>query len=146
MKEYEYIVQAVEGYLCDELTALICSENYRNKSYDSGYRKIFERYQSLHRNFEENCEQFTNPVREAESAEEFKQRCLTFQQQVRRQFLEDILLCTPADIKGATEEYLKELRAEEFQTVAKRICLYPYLVSVLREHKKKEVGCHGKKI
>lgn len=30
MKEYEYIVEALEGYLCDELTGMICSENYRN--------------------------------------------------------------------------------------------------------------------
>lgn len=143
MKEYEYVVKAVEGYLCDELTALICSENYRNRSYDRGYRKLFKRYQQLRTNFEEKCRQFSDPAQETAVTEEFKRQCQENQQQVRSQFLEDIQLCTKSDIKGAMKDYLEGLEAEEFQTVSKRICLYPYLVSVLREHEKKEVGCHG---
>ena len=143
MKEYEYVVKAVEGYLCDELTALICSENYRNISYDRGYRKLFNRYQELRADFEEKREQFSNPDHETAVTEEFKCQCQKNQQEVRSQFLKDIQLCTQADMKGEIKYYLEELEAEEFQTVAKRICLYPYLVSVFREHKKKEVGCHG---
>lgn len=143
MKEYEYIVKAVEGYLCDELTALICSENYRNRSYDIGYRKLFQRYQQLRTNFEEKREQFSDPDQETAVTEEFIRQCQENQQQVRSQFLEDIQLCTKSDMKGAMKDYLEELEAEEFQTVAKRLCLYPYLVSILREDDKKEVGCHG---
>lgn len=143
MKEYEYVVEAVEGYLCDELTALICSENYRNRSYDSGYRKLFKRYQQLRINFEKKREQFTNPLQKTAATEEFKRHCQENQQQVRSQFLEDIQPCTQVDMKGAMRDYLEGFEAEEFQTVAKRICLYPYLVSVFREHEKKEVGCHG---
>lgn len=139
MKEYEYIVKVVEGYLCDELTSLICSENYRNRSYDKGYRELFMRYQQLRTDFEKNYELFTSPAREIEAAAQFKCQCQENQQQIRLQFLEDIQLCTQANMKGAMEDYLDGLKAEEFQTVAKRICLYPYLVFVLREHKKKEV-------
>lgn len=58
--------------------------------------------------------------------------------------MNDIQACTNADIKSSMDDYLKKLEDEKVKTVAKRICLYPYLVSVLREAKKGEES-DGKK-
>lgn len=57
---------------------------------------------------------------------------------IRDKFLNDIQACTDVDIKGPMHNYLKRLEEEEAKTVAKRICLYPYLVSVLRTTRKGE--------
>ena len=145
MKEYEDIVTALEGYLCDELTGVICSENYRNKSYEHGYRNMFVEYRKLHEEFETNREKFTDRSQEQDAKEEFQHQCEMRRKDVRDRFLSDIQACTDVDIKGPLENYLKKLDEEETKTVAKRICLYPYLVSVLRTTRKGEES-NGKKI
>lgn len=143
MKEYEYVVKVVEGYLCDELTGLICSENYRNKSYDFGYRTLFAQYRKLCKDFNKNYERFTDPAQEAAVDEEIKRLCQEKQQQVRSQILVDMQPCTDVDMGIEMQRYLQALEEEEVQSVAKRICLYPYLVSVFREHRKKEGRSDG---
>ncbi len=136
MKEYEYIVKAVEGYLCDELTCLICSENYRNKSYDSGYRTLFSNYQKLHESFIYNYKRYTDPTQEASVTKEIDYLFCKKQQQAQSQFLTDIQACTKIDMHCIAKHYLAVLEEEEMQTVAKRICLYPHLVSMFREQRK----------
>ncbi len=132
MKEYEYIVEALEGYLCDELTGVICSENYRNKSYEHGYRQIFIEYRNLHKDFCANREKFTDVSKEQAVRKEFRQQCEMKSKDIQAKFLKDLQVCTDIDIKSYMDAYLKRLEGEETRTAAKRICLYPYLVSVLR--------------
>lgn len=136
MKEYEYIVGALEGYLCDELTGVICSENYRSRSYEHGYRNIFTEYRELHKNFEINKAKFTDLNLEQSVREEFQNQCQIKCKDARDRFLKDIQACSDVDIKSSMDRYLKKLGEEEVQTVSKRICLYPYLVSLLREKEK----------
>lgn len=138
MKEYEYIIEALEGYLCDELTGMICSENYRNKSYGHGYRKIFAEYRKLHEDFCANKEKYTDLSQEQSVREEFQHQCELKCKNIQIRFLNDIQACTNADIKRSMDDYLKKLEEEEVKTTAKRICLYPYLVSVLRASRKGE--------
>lgn len=144
MKEYEYIVEALERYLCDELTGVICSENYRNKSYEHGYRKIFLEYRRLHRDFCANREKFTDLSQEQGAIEEFQRQCEMKSKDIQVRFLQDMQVCTDVDMKSFMDDYLKKLEDEEVKTVAKRICLYPYLVSVLRTAGKGEES-DGKK-
>lgn len=144
MKEYEYIVEALEGYLSDELTGVICSENYRNKSYEHGYRKIFVEYRKLHNDFCANREKFADLSQEQAAREEFQHQCEMKCKDIQAKFLNDIQACTNVDIKSSMDKYLEKLEEEETKTVAKRICLYPYLVSVLRATRKGEKS-NGKK-
>lgn len=138
MKEYEYIVEALEGYLCDDLTGMICSENYRNKSYEYGYRDLFSEYRKLHEDFCANRERFADLSQEQSAREELQHQCEIKRKEILDEFLKDLKVCTSADIKGSMDDYLQKLEAEEDKTVAKRICLYPYLVSVLRARRKGE--------
>nr|WP_304429695.1 hypothetical protein [uncultured Acetatifactor sp.] len=135
MKEYEYIIEALEGYLCDELTGVICSENYRNKSYGHGYRQIFNEYRRLHETYKSEEEIFSNRERENAAREEFRCQCNEKREDVRIRFLKDIQSCTSIDIKSIMDDYLKRQEGEEAKTIAKRICLYPYMVSVLRKNR-----------
>lgn len=144
MKEYEYIVAALEGYLCDELTGVICSENYRNKSYEHGYRKIFIEYRNLHKEFYANRDKFSDLSQEQDVREELRHQCEIKCKDIQARFLKDIQACTNVDLKISMDNYLKKLEEEDTKTVAKRICLYPYLVSVLRAARKGD-GSNGKK-
>lgn len=144
MKEYEYIVEALEGYLCDELTGVICSENYRNRSYEHGYRKIFIEYRNLHKEFCANREKYTDLSHDQDVREEFRQQCEMKSKDIQTRFMKDMQACTDVDIKSFMDDYLKKLEEEEPKTAAKRVCLYPYLVSVLRAHRKGEES-DGKK-
>jgi len=132
VKEYEYVVEALEGYLCDELTGVICSENYRNKSYGHGYRHIFVEYRKLHEDFCAHEEIFADLTQEKNVKEEFQHQCEKKREDVRVRFFKDIQACTKVDIEGFMDNYLKKLAEEDVKTTAKRICLYPYLVAVLR--------------
>lgn len=145
VKEYEYIVEALEGYLCDELTGVICSENYRNRTYEHGYRNIFNEYRKLHEEFETNRENFTNSIQEQRVREEFRDQCRMKREDAKTRFMNDIQACSDVDINIFANDYLTKLEDEEDKTVAKRICLYPYLVSVLRANRKGEKS-DGKKI
>lgn len=135
MKEYEYVIQALEEYLCDELTGVICTENYRNRSYEHGYRKLFVEYRKLHEDFEKNKERYIDTEQEQGAREEFKRQCRLKREDVFERFIKDIRSCSEVDVNGYVEKYLEDLEKEEVQTVAKRICVYPYLVSVMRENK-----------
>ena len=39
MKEYEFVVRAIEEDFCDQLTALICYENYSVKAWEDGHKR-----------------------------------------------------------------------------------------------------------
>lgn len=133
MKEYEYIMEALEGYLCDELTCIICSENYRNISYEQGYRDLYLKYRKLHKDFEDNRTKFMDPSQEKSNKEEFYHQCQKERETIRNRFQKDMRTCVDFDIDVFANQYLSRLEEEEKRTTAKRICLYPYLVSVLRE-------------
>lgn len=145
MKEYEYIVAALEEYLCDELTGVICSENYRNKSYEHGYRQIFAEYRKLHEDYCANREKFADLTQEQSVRAEFQHQCELKREEMRIEFFKDVQACTDVDIKKFMDSYLSTLEQEEAKTVAKRICLYPYLVSVLRASRK-GVKFNGEKL
>ena len=51
MKEYEYICAGIEHFLVDELVAVICQENLDGKTYEHGFRKLFDNYKKLRRSF-----------------------------------------------------------------------------------------------
>lgn len=143
MKEYEYIAGALEGYLCDQLTSIICSENYRNRSYEHGYRELFAEYGRLHKAFESDKEKFCDVNVEQSAVKDFQNRCREKREDIQNRFLKDIQSCTDIDVKSYADAYLKKLDEEEFKTTAKRICFYPYMVSVLRENNRG--GCSDDK-
>lgn len=141
MKEYEYIIKAMEGYLCHQLTGVICSENYRDRSYDIGYMTIFKEYWSLHEEYNKNRVRLEAPTLEEGAVREFEAHCQKKQEEIWKRFFTDMQACikdTSFDLTESREYYLCELEKEDAKTLAKRVCLYPYLVSVMRRHHREE--------
>lgn len=141
MKEYEYIVKNVEGYLCDQLTGVICSENYRLQSYDMGYMLIFKEYWSLHKNYVDNQARFQDPALKDEVDQELEDHCQKQRKEILERFLRDMQACagdSGVDLAKYKDHYLEELGKEDTKTLAKRVCLYPYIVSVMREYHEEE--------
>lgn len=146
MKEYEYIIAALEGYLCDQLAGVICSENYRDRSYNAGYMTIFKEYWSLHEKYKNNCAQLEDPTQEKKVQDDLQVYCQKQREEICKCFLNDMQACVDDpnfDLTKSKDSYLEKLRAEDANILAKRVCLYPYLVSVMREHCKREGESDG---
>ena len=97
---------------------MICSENYRNKSYEHGYREIFAGYCKLYEDFCANKEKFTDLSQEQSVREEFQHQCEVKCKNIQIRFLNDIQACTNADMKRSMDDYLKKLE-EDFSAIVK---------------------------
>lgn len=147
MKEYEYIVEAIDEYLTDELVGVICTENYTNKSYVHGHRRIFDLYRTIHKEYEKYELESENPQMQKIAREEFNRQCREKRLKMQNAFLIDIQkFCGNVSIKDYQNEYLQKLQKEDVQTVSKRTYLYPYLVTVSRKIMKEASQSNGKKI
>lgn len=147
MREYEYIVEAIDGYLTDELAGIICTENYTNKSYAHGHRRIFDQYRALHQEFVEHEAAMGDSETEKAAREEFKRQFAEKCSKMQDAFLKDIqVFCGSTSIKRYQDDYLQKYQGEKIKTVSKRVFLYPYLVAVSRKEVKEAARSNEKKI
>lgn len=121
MREYEYVVGALEGYLCEQLASVICMENYENDSHPHGFRHIFDEFIQLREEYE------TNKIKQND---EWREQAAS----ILDSFVEDIGRTVPKDkINASKDHYLAKLDEEEYKTLGKRIAIYPYLISEARK-------------
>lgn len=147
MKEYEYIVEMIDEYLTDELIGVICTENYTNKSYAHGHRRIFDHYRMFCKEFAEQKSKMENPDTEKAVKEEFKRQCEERRLKMQDAFLRDIQVFSGnTSIKNYQDEYLHKFQEEDVKTVEKRAYLYPYLVTVSRNMIREAAQSNGKKV
>lgn len=147
MKEYEYIVEAIDGYLTDELAGVICAENYTDKSYAHGHRRIFDQYRALHQEFVDYEATMGDSETEKAARKEFKRRFAEKCSKMQNAFLKDIQsFCGSTSIKRYQDDYLLIYQCEKVKTVSKRVFLYPYLVEVSRKEVKEAPRSNEKKI
>ena len=69
MKEYEYVALGIEELLIDELVGVICQENFSKKTYEHGFRKIFDTYRQMHNDYQAMKDDFENPEKEESAFE-----------------------------------------------------------------------------
>lgn len=142
MKEYEYIFAGIEEYLCDQLVSVICQENYDDKSYEHGYRRIFDEYRNLREEFIQKKERLLDPQLEEHERKELLQRCIKKRQVIQNQFVEGLAgQHKEIDVDGIRKKYLSELEKEDSQSLGKRVYIYPYIISQIgiSEQRKNEV-------
>ena len=125
----------LEGYLCDELTGVICSENYRNNTYDLGYKNIYEEFWKLHNMYQSNISEYSDSSKDLKSKEKIRDYCENKRETLKNSFQQDLLSCSSASkdiILGKLKEYHERLEREEDISLAKRVCEYPYGVKIHR--------------
>lgn len=139
MKEYEYIVIAIEEFLCDNISAIVCLENYNNCQFVHGFRNFFYRYRQLHKTYQEKAELFKSKDYEKE-----KQRYLDECKQNRNEMLEAFIKDTECylniDFKSIVDSYYSELEKEDVITPDKRIYIHKHIISSISKNSKKKEG------
>lgn len=125
MQEYKFIIEAMDTYLCEQLASVICMENYSDKSYPHGYRRIFDQYMELRSQYtglnEENFSEIKSVWKEK-------------QKQILEKFVEDLnSTVEDLDLEAVKKHYLDQLSEEDVITLSKRVGIYPYLISEARK-------------
>ncbi len=139
MKEYEFVVRAIEEDFCDQLMALICYENYSMKPWEGGHKRIFDSYGELYdliRGDEDGCLDLDGLLAE----------CCGVWERNRDDRLEKLLKDLKEERDGPEVDELKSrfferLGEEDVQTPEKRAFIYPYLIETMREwHSQREMN------
>lgn len=132
MKEYEFIVSAIEEVLSDRLIALICLENYGIQSQPEGYMALFDQYATLQKQYKECIIADCSDELSKERYYKFKQQWEKEREEMFDSFIRDLNAdrdINAEDIAKYKDKYEEILKKEEIQTLGKRIAMYPYLVS-----------------
>lgn len=125
MQEYEFVIEAMNTYLCDQLASVICMENYGDKSYPHGYRRIYDEYCELRELYS---------AKKDDDFEKIKVDWVKKRQQILDKFVEDInLTVKDYDLNLVKKKYFEKLSEEDVDTLGKRIGIYPYLISEARK-------------
>ncbi len=132
MKEYEFIIKAIEGYWSDQIAATICRESYEQKTKIGGFQEMFREYGKLHELFSSGQESDWQLYIDSMKGKR-EERLNAFIADLE---IEEV----GVDIGKIKSRYLEELEKEEDQTVEKRVYIYPYLVEHMRELNSKQRG------
>ncbi len=133
MKEYEYIMLGIESFLVDELVGVICQENLESRHYPDGFRRIFDNYRLLRKNFSEKAVQLGTTDFPETALESVMAEYVGLRNRYLQSFLEDIDANYPdLEVFKLADNYFRTISNEDVVTTEKRICIYPYIVSQIR--------------
>lgn len=143
MKEYEYIVLGIEEVLIDELVGVICMENYAKRTYEHGFRKIFDSYREMQSDYQSNKQDFENVEKEEQLRTAFVEKCEQQRKQMLDKFIVDVKEnASGLNVRELVDDYMCQYNAEDVKTTGKRVCIYPYIISQLRKYEEgKKNGC-----
>lgn len=132
MKEYEFIIKAIEYYLSDQLVATICRESYEQVGRIGGFQNIFREYGKLHQIYS---------LKDDKELTLFLEQMEEMRMERLDSFVDDLAEeKNGLDINSLKDKYINELKKEDAQTVGKRVYIYPYLVEQMRFYNSKRKG------
>lgn len=132
MKDYEHMMIAIEEFICHDIAAVICVENYHGKSIPKAFRNVFDLFSLYRKDFEENKEEYENDSVDGEI--QFRMRCRRKKEEMLGFFLEELEKINPEiDFEQEVAGCLKDLDNEDIQTSEMTLDLYPMLISLIRK-------------
>ena len=137
MKEYEFIVHAIEEDFCDQLTALICYESYRVEPLEDGYRRLFDKYGDLYNLFRgDEADSIDLDALLIEYRDIWNNNC----NERLKDLLKDLKKAQDEKVvEGLKEHFVEKLNLEDVQTPEKKAFVHPYLITMIRKyHSKKD--------
>lgn len=136
MKEYEYIAEGIENFLVDELVSVICQENLERKTYEHGFRRLFDNYRILRDNYLTQKDDFMDPNREEANRVSFFEDCKVRREVILDKFLDDVDANYPElHVRKLVEDYCATTDKDDVLPTEKRVCIYPYIISQIRLYK-----------
>lgn len=133
MKEFEFVVSAMDAFIVDQLVSVICTENYEEESYVGGFQKIFDDFRTLHEEYQKNREKLDSPGDQTSYTEQIR-AWESRRNDVRKSFLEYIKEDNPGhDIFTFVRTYEEKMKAQDITSIEMRVLLYPYMIRKMRE-------------
>lgn len=132
MKDYEHMMIATEEFICHDIAAVICVENYHGKSIPKAFRNVFDIFSLYREDFEQNKERYENDY--IDDKIQFQMRCRKKKEEMLGCFLKDLERISPGiDFKQEVARYLEDLDNEDIQTSEMTLDIYPMLISLIRK-------------
>lgn len=133
MKDYEHMMIAIEEFICHDIAAIICVENYHGKSIPKAFRNVFDIFSLYREDFEQNKERYENDS--LDDKIQFQMRCRKKKEEMLGWFLKEMEKISPnIDFKQEVARYLKDLDDEDIQTSEMTLDIYPMLISLVRKN------------
>lgn len=136
MKEYEYVLMAIEEYLCHYNTIAICSENYTGINFPNAHEEFFDKFIEI---LEMYKKQFANDDENGSIA-----RCnlRMMREDDFKSFMKDVSKIDSVNQKYINlEDIVKDFLAgaDEIKNFAleDKLLLYPYIISEIRNREEK---------
>ncbi|MCM1288724.1 MAG: hypothetical protein NC240_10475 [Clostridium sp.] len=137
MKDYEHMMIALDEYISHNVAAVICIENYHDKSIPKAFRNIFDVFSLYRKDYEENTEKYEKGC--AEDKIQFQMRCREKREDMLKWFIEELKeINSDIDYEQVIAKYLDDLDNEDIQTPEMYLDIYPMLISLIRK-KEEEV-------
>ncbi len=141
MQDYEHMIIAIDEFICHNVAGIICMENYKNCYFPNGFRKVFDSFCELRKDYEENRLEYLDQEYEDIRKAGFQAVCKKKKEELLREFIRELkAINAEIDYEEAVRNYYSVLEQEDVQTPEMYLAVYPYLISLIRE---KEEGACG---
>lgn len=138
MKEYEFMMLAVDEIISHDIAAVICMENYKNCYLPRGFRKAFDLFCEFRMDYERNKDEMQNEEKERMTVAKLQAECRLRRQEILKGFILDLKHIDSAiDYKDEIKRYFCKMEQEDVQTMEMQLLMYPYLISLIREREEK---------
>lgn len=140
MKDYEHMIIAIDELISHNVAGIICMENYKNCYFPNGFRKVFDSFCEIRKEYEENREKYLEDGSLRIEKAKFQAECRKKKEELLRNFIEELkVINSEIDYEEAIKTYYTVLEQEDVQTPEMYLSIYPFLISLIRE-KEEEVN------
>lgn len=133
MKEYEYMIIAIDEVICHDVAGIICVENYFDCYFPNGFRKVFDLFSDFREEYKDNKEKYQYEESLMETVK-FQRRCRELREMILAKFIDELKkINLEIDYGNKVKEYLLQMDKEDIQTTDMYLRIYPLLMLLIRE-------------
>lgn len=132
MQDYEHMVLAIDELISHRVSGIICMESCRNCYFPKGFRKVFDSFCEIRRDYEENREKYLDEKKEMVERARFEARCRQEKERILTSFIDELKKLAPdIDFSEKVRNYYCALEQEDVQTPEMYLSVYPFLASLV---------------
>lgn len=138
MQDYEHMIVAIDELICHNVAGIICMENYKNCYFPNGFRKVFDSFCEIRKEYEENREKYVEEKSEVIEKIRFQAQCREKKEKLLREFINELKdIDSEIDYETELKKYYNTLEQEDVQTPEMYLSVYPFLISLIRKKEEK---------
>ncbi len=144
MKEYEYIVLAIDEIFSHMITSVICLENYKRDDLSGVFRNVFKMFNELREDYKQLSNDSQNVPEDILDAQ-LKTKCRYKREEIFDGFIKEMQnIDETIDYKKKILDFYTDLENEDVETLEMQLMVYPYLLSIVREKEEGKEKKDGK--